>query len=295
MKYRLCTVPAEKRWIVLIFLLTFSVCGCDSLKKSEESQPEVTSSKLSETAPDESDTQSHAPLVERGGETLVEVITAPVADTEDEKGTLREHPEASANQAFQEQMQRARELEDSGKLADAARAYQIITNLYPSRYETYHRLALIYEKQHDIEMAHAVYEEALRLNPEDAAFYNDYGWFLFGIGYPEQSYSVLKEAVRRKPDEKKYLNNLALCQTGLKRPSDAYMTFLQVEGQNSVSAYTQLARAQIYLGFYADAEKTIQRALALDPESEQAQEVSRDLKKRKEEKLQKTDGTDNHS
>lgn len=187
--------------------------------------------------------------------------------------------------AFQTAFQRAKKMEDSGDTDGASLAYQMMTQDFPNRYEPYHRLAMIYERNSDEDAATALYEEALRLRPKDASFYNDYGWYLVTLRQYPEAHVLLYQAVRMAEGEKKYQNNLACCLTYEKRYEEAFLMFQKASDGDSSQAYMNLARNQILLEDAEAARASLEKVLVYSPKNEEAKELLKILKDHAEPEL----------
>lgn len=181
---------------------------------------------------------------------------------------------------FAESIQNGYDLEKKGDLKAASLAYQLLTTEFPNRFEPYHRLARIYEQhknKEDEEMAYVLYEEALRKRPSDAAFFNDYGWFLLSREQAAEALPILQQAVTLAPKEIKYKNNLALCLGKSRRYEEAFLMFKEASAGDSAVAYINLANIQISLGEFSEVKKSLQKALTHDPKSVPAKEMLREI------------------
>ncbi|MGN1273338.1 MAG: tetratricopeptide repeat protein, partial [Thermoguttaceae bacterium] len=122
---------------------------------------------------------------------------------------------------FSEAMAKAKALEATNP-EEASRAYQVLTEDYPNRFEPYHRLALLFENEGDDEAAIALYEEAMRKNPTDAAFFNDFGWYSYTQNELVNAEVLLRKANLLAPNTPKYMVNLAVVVAELGRWDDAF-------------------------------------------------------------------------
>lgn len=191
-------------------------------------------------------------------------------------------------------MTKARALEETDPEA-ANRAYQVLTEDYPNRFEPYHRLALLFEKSGDDEAAIALYEEAMRKNPTEAAFFNDFGWYSFTQNELLNAEVLLRKANHLAPNTPKYMVNLAVVVAEQGRWDDAFALFMKVPGYNAAKSYLSIAGIQFKQAVDAKletrpeeaekkfqlAEETLKKCLALAPEDPAALELQKMLDERK--------------
>jgi len=189
---------------------------------------------------------------------------------------------------FSEAMVKAQALEATDP-EEASRAYQVLTEDYPNRFEPYHRLALLFEKAGDDEAAIALYEEAMRKNPTDAAFFNDFGWYSYTQKELVNAEVLLRKANLLAPNTPKYMTNLAVVVAEQGRWDDAFALFMKVPGFNAAKSYLAIAGIQFQQATVAPnpeeaakktqlAEETLKKCLALDPENAAARELEKTLK-----------------
>lgn len=181
---------------------------------------------------------------------------------------------------FSEAMAKAKALEATNP-EEASRAYQVLTEDYPNRFEPYHRLALLFENEGDDEAAIALYEEAMRKNPTDAAFFNDFGWYSYTQNELVNAEVLLRKANLLAPNTPKYMVNLAVVVAELGRWDDAFALFMKVPDYNAAKAYLSIAGIQFNQAATAKtseeakkkfqlAEESLKKSLALAPENPDA-------------------------
>lgn len=234
-----------------LFLPVFLVCmilaaGCTPKEEAEPAQPET----------DEPAVEEVSPFV------IVENSAGEELESEDETEAY-----------YREKIAEGVALEREGKLEDASRVYELLTAEFPVRVPAYHRLARTHEQLNDAEMARAMYEEALRQNPADPAFFNDYGWFMLTLGETEIAYAVLQNACTLAPEVRTYRGNLGFCLARMKRYPEAFLQLKEAWNGNSAEAYTALALAQLDMGDLAATKTSIENALTSDPGNKNAREV----------------------
>ncbi|MBX3411869.1 MAG: tetratricopeptide repeat protein [Pirellulales bacterium] len=171
-----------------------------------------------------------------------------------------------AEQQFLRQIAKGRTLESSGKLVEARDLYQAMIVEFPDRYETYHRLGIVADKQRRHREAQALYSQAIERAPTEAQLFNDLGYCFFLQGQLDKAESALFKAVNLAPSEARYRNNLGLVYGHQGRMDQALVEFRKAGSE---------ADAQYNVAFiYAsrddnNAAKTcFQKALAADPTHE---------------------------
>ena len=188
-------------------------------------------------------------------------------------------------------MAKARALEETDPEA-ASRAYQVLTEDYPNRFEPYHRMALLFERSGDDEAAIALYEEAMRKNPTDAAFFNDFGWYSYTQNELVNAEVLLRKANLLAPNTPKYMVNLAVVVAEQGRWDDAFALFMKVPDYNAAKSYLSIAGIQFHQAMETEnpeeaerkfqlAEETLKKSLALAPEDPAALELQKMLDERK--------------
>lgn len=273
-------------------LLIAALLGCGTEKgPSEESGKGASAPQTAEQAPAEGASADGKKTDIPSGEASAELQLIPTgqdaaAPVLNEDVSLDEVIEKDLEKALKEAM----ELEKTDPKA-ASQAYQALTTDYPNRYEPYHRLALYFEHIGDHEAAIALYEEAQRMNPQDAVFFNDFGWYLYSTREFDQAAAMLQKANSLAPNMPKYQTNLALATAQLGRWEDAFALLQKVSGAKSAESYCTIAAIQFEQVVRAAEEKqneeaekklalareTLKKALALDPNLPAALELKKVL------------------
>jgi Flp pilus assembly protein TadD len=111
------------------------------------------------------------------------------------------------------------------------------------------------------------YREALRLKPNYPDAHNNLGAALIEAGRPEESIEHFQEALKLQPDYAEAHNNLSVALIQTNRPDDAIkhcQEALRIE-PNYTEAYNNLGNALIQTGRAQEAMAYIRRALQLNP------------------------------
>ena len=253
------------RYILIVVCVLALLSGCKPTDKKEPAASEIpTPTSVPTSAP----TSAPDPAPEAAPQSAEPEVSTPLCTVESPDGGIPQTADA-----FEKAFQRANGMAEKGDIEGASRAFQLMTQDFPDRYEPYHRLALIVEREGDEDTATALYEEALRRRPKDAAFFNDYGWYLLTLQKYSEAHTLLYQAVNLDGQEKKYQNNLACCLAFERRYDEAFMMYKKSANGNSAEAHLNLARNQILL---EDAEATrtnLQKALVFDSENSEAKRL----------------------
>ncbi len=308
--------------IFWVFLGVLAVTGCSKKTSNPESSVSVTAeSSNSEGNSDEissGDTVSEKRLPEENEASAEFQIISAASDEKARSGAMdvfsSQMDDAVLDEAIQKDfeagMKNALELEKTD-LEGASRAYQALTADYPNRFEPYHRLALLFEAAKDHEAAIALYEEALRMNPASAVFFNDFGWYLYSISEFERAAVMIQKALTLEAGNPKYLTNMALVSAELGRWEEAFAFFQKVPGAKSAESYSSIAAVQLKQAMNAlekedieagkskmeMAKENLKKVRSLDPELPAAAELEIWLKELDEalKKFEATDDSENFS
>ncbi len=162
-----------------------------------------------------------------------------------------------------ERLAKARHYEQAGRLERARSIYRELIADSPERWQSYHRLALVADRQRRHREAAMLYETALRLKPLDARILNDLGYCFFLQGKLDKAESALAKAVAITPTDSRFRNNLGLVYGHQERFEEALEAF-RIAGSE--------ADAQYNLAFIFSskenidaAKKCFSMALAADP------------------------------
>lgn len=215
-----------------------------------------------ETSPETAQIETDEPVEEQSPFIVVENSPGEVHESEDDTEAY-----------YRAEIAEGLKLEQEGKFEDASRVYELLTAEFPARAGAYHRLARTHEQLNDAEMAQAMYEEALRQNPTDPAFFNDYGWFLLAIGEQEAAYAALQNACALAPEVSAYQGNLGICLARMRRYEEAFLQLKKAWNGNSAEAHVALALTQLDMGDIPAAKASADSALTLDPENKNAREA----------------------
>ncbi|MGE4102503.1 MAG: tetratricopeptide repeat protein [Pirellulales bacterium] len=174
----------------------------------------------------------------------------------------------SGRTSFNDGLTKARNAELAGQYEEARNCYQELIVAHPKRYEPYHRLAVVADRQQRHREAQGLYTEAIARKPGEPELFNDLGYCFYLQGKLDKAESALMKAVSLSPSVPRFRNNLGLVYGHLGRYEDALESFRKASSE---------ADAQFNLAFvYASQEKVdeakrcFQAALASDPGHEKA-------------------------
>jgi tetratricopeptide (TPR) repeat protein len=175
----------------------------------------------------------------------------------------------SGRTSFNDGLTKARNAELAGQYEDARNCYQELIVAHPKRYEPYHRLAVVADRQQRHREAQGLYTEAIARKPGEPELFNDLGYCFYLQGKLDKAESALVKAVSLAPSVSRFRNNLGLVYGHMGRYDEALESFRRAGSE---------ADAQFNLAFvYASQEKVaeaklcFQKALTSDPGHEKAE------------------------
>lgn len=197
--------------------------------------------------------------------------------------------DAKSSASFAEEMSRGRNLEKSGKYSEAREVYQRLIVDYPERYEGYHRLAVVADRQKRYREAQSLYEEALRLERNNAELFNDLGYCFFLQGQMDKAERSLLKAVAMAPSNSRYRNNLGMVYGHQGREEEALEQFRRAGSE--ADAHYNLAFVRAAKSDFEGAKACFHRALAADPTYEPARRALASFRKAEEDPLSRFDNS----
>jgi len=175
---------------------------------------------------------------------------------------------AQAMVQYNKTLTTGRETEKQGDLTSARETYERLIAQYPDRYEAYHRLAVVADRQRRYEEAQSLYTQAIRRNSRNPELFNDLGYCFYLQGKLNKAESALLKAVAMRPAEPRYRNNLGLVYGQQRRYEDALEQYRRAGGGGD--AYYNLAFVKASQNDFEGAKDCFRRALAVDPTHERA-------------------------
>jgi len=143
----------------------------------------------------------------------------------DKKSKNNRSEQEREGNGFMKRFSQARGLESANKLDEARAIYQQLISEYSNRWEPYHRLGLVADRQQRYVEAESLLSEALRRKPMDAELFADLGYCFYLQGKLDKAESALSKSVSIKPSEARYRNNLGLVYGAKGRTEDALESF----------------------------------------------------------------------
>jgi len=155
----------------------------------------------------------------------------------------------------------------SGQLAEASEIYQQILALEPAHDEALHLLGMVAGQQGAAERALSLIAQAVRLNPDNAAYRNNLANTLRQLGRLDEALVQYRDALALRPDAPEIHNNYANALRDRGRLRDAMASYLMALelAPHSAEIHYNLANVYADQGDSADAEHHYRRALALRP------------------------------
>lgn len=149
--------------------------------------------------------------------------------------------------------------------------YQRTRRFDPKTKGVAHRLAVLYDKQANVESAQHEFQLAFEEDPRDAELWNDFGYFhLQHQRFPEAE-QAFRKALELKPELSRAKINLGLALGEQRRYDESYQTFRCVISESA--ARHNVGIMQLRHGEINAAEQSLQNALAIEPRLAQPQTV----------------------
>lgn len=168
-------------------------------------------------------------------------------------------------------------LERQGQFRSAAAQYLKALELNPQLTVAHNRLGVTLNKLGDHKDASQQFRLALQQEPHSAALHNNLGFSLYLDGQLEAAEVELAQALELQPDFRRARMNHALVLGKLGRYDEALAAFALAGSQED--AYYNVAVLQTDAGLFADAARTLEKALAVNPQfaaaREQLQQITR--------------------
>jgi len=171
---------------------------------------------------------------------------------------------------FFDGMMKGRQYELEGKLAEARQIYERLIVQYPHRYEPYHRLGVVADREKRYREAVALYTQAIALNP-DPEIFNDLGFSYYLQGQLDKAESALLKAVSMKPANPRFRNNLGMVYGFQGRYEEALEQFRR--GGSEADACYNMAFILATQDNLEGAKRYLMLALAADPTHKKAQDA----------------------
>ena len=182
-------------------------------------------------------------------------------------GTIGDAEDARKAQAL-EQLERGRQLLNSGNVNEAIAALSLATSFDPKLKDAYNLLGVAYGNKGLPNLALDSFKKSVEGDNDDPEHLSNLGYFLYQNGEYEDATKYLKKAVKLAPDSQRFWNNLGLVQAQRGKFDDAYKSFARALGEfdGRLNIATRLER----LGQDKEAIKHLEKAQELRPASQDA-------------------------
>lgn len=139
--------------------------------------------------------------------------------------------------------------------------------------------AISLQSQGYLARAISEYKRAIKLNPEDAASYNNLGLAFTSLELFEDARDVLNKAIEMRPDAPNYHYNLGIVHLKLSDPARAEKEFRRVLElrKDDSETYFQLARVLLLQSEVEEAETAIRASLDIKPANAFASQLLGDI------------------
>jgi len=188
---------------------------------------------------------------------------------------------------FADEMTRAQGLEKTGKYDEARDVYQRLIVRHPDRFEPYHRLAVVADRQKRFREAEGLFTEAIRLEPRNPDLFNDMGYCLFLQGKLDKAEASIRKSVGLQPSNPRYRNNLGIVYGHQGRYEEALEQFRYAGSE--ADAFYNLAFVKASRNDIEGAEECFRRALAADPSFEPARRALANFRKAEQDPMSQFD------
>ena len=166
---------------------------------------------------------------------------------------------------LEQTMERAAAVYREGRTAEAAHLYRSVIDKRKDTEDAYRKLALVYWRSGEPQLAIATLEEALKNGVTQAEVRFKLAQYLAESGQPARAIALLEYDAGDDPDATIALGN-AYAMAG--RHQDAIKTFrrLMAADPNNALAHENIGVASLQAKDYATAETSLRRAIELDPQ-----------------------------
>jgi Flp pilus assembly protein TadD len=179
--------------------------------------------------------------------------------------------EMGAGTSLTRALAKGRSFEKTGQWDKAREVYEPLLTQHADRYEPFHRLGVVADRQRRHREAQTLFVRALQINSRDAQIHNDLGYCFFLQGQLPKAESSLVKATRLDPLKSRYWNNLGMVYGHQGRLDEALDVFRQAGSE---------ADAQFNLAFVLASQDEAEAAticfewaLAADPTHEKARKA----------------------
>lgn len=125
-------------------------------------------------------------------------------------------------------------------------------------------------QKHQMSEALDKFQEATKLNPDNADAWNGLGWVYFNSGSPDQAQVAWQKCLKLSPDQPAALNGLGQLALSQRQYDKAEQYLLKAANLNASAAWFGLARLYLLEGNYPQAQEWAQKLVTAEPGSQDA-------------------------
>ena len=179
--------------------------------------------------------------------------------------TAAQSPKDALEAMALEHLEQGRTLLDSNDLSSAISELSLAASANPKLSEASTLLGVAYWRKGLRDLAERSFENAVRLNKNDAQNLNNLGYLLYENQDYEKAAKYFRRAAKLSPNDPRIWNNLGLAQSERGKFEDAYESFARAQGEfkGHLNVATWLERR----GETKKAIKHFEQAVALQPNS----------------------------
>jgi tetratricopeptide (TPR) repeat protein len=160
-----------------------------------------------------------------------------------------------------------------GKSEQAVVSLQKAIDVDPKHWKSHNNMALASVDLGELEVAEAHYRESLAIEPQPA-IYNDLGFVLARQGLPHEAAEMYRKSLELSPGSATAHYNLAASLAGSGELAEAEEHFRSsIDIEPTSRAYTALGMIQSQQGRVDDSVASLQKAIELDPDNQQARSL----------------------
>ena len=162
----------------------------------------------------------------------------------------------------------AEDLEQDGWYQEAIQGYERVLGFDPNRPGISHRLARLYARQGQVELAVNKFADALKAAPGDAQCMSDYGYFMYEQGNLPVAEQYLRQALQLSPTDNRIRTNLAIVLAANQRTTESLQLLEQAVGK--AAAHFNLSVLLARNGQFTASQAMLERARQLNPQMPEA-------------------------
>jgi Flp pilus assembly protein TadD len=226
----------------------------------------VPATQVSQTSPaPEASSTSPAASVNSDGNPAPNTVPANAPDSSGFGSAPATTPAEALEAAALDHLEKGRTLLNNHDLNGAIAELSMAASAAPKLGEPSTLLGVAYWRKGLRDMAERSFENAVRLNKDDAQNLNNLGFLLYENQDYEKAAKYLKRAAKLSPNDPRIWNNLGLAQSERGKFDDAYQSFARAQGE--FKGHLNVAARLERRGDTKKAIKHLEQAVALQPNS----------------------------